>query len=238
MVCMTLVVGGTEPEIEEVEKHASNPRGRGGRRGPTGRAAVALPSPCRRQQTTYYTLIVNGMPANEISVSFVQTVHTAGIGAGVFLGLLWPVKGDKITPTEHCITPVRAAYLKTQRGDDKNFCTESHGLELAKNEGAIGRVYITTALQGLRDLVRQRRRREGLAWYGSRRRRGGLALEACVTWHGSRWRREGVAGKGHRSSAARDSRRLPRARAGAQLRRASATWHGSYSASGSAWYGS
>ena len=133
-----------------------------------------LPSPCRRQQTTYYTLIVNGMPANEISVSFVQTVHTAGIGAGVFLGLLWPVKGDKITPTEHCITPVRAAYLKTQRGDDKNFCTESHGLELAKNEGAIGRVYITTALQGLRDLVRQRRRREGLAWHGSRRRREGL----------------------------------------------------------------
>ena len=218
MVCVTLVVGGTEPGIEEVKKHASNPRGRGGRRGPTGRAAVALPSPCRRQQMTNYTLIENGMPVREISESFVQTVHTAGIGAGVFLGLLWPVKGDKITPTEHCITPVRAAYLKTQRGDDKNFCTESHGLELAKNEGAIGRVYITTALQGLRDLVRQRRRREGLAWYGSRRRRGGLALEACATWHGSRWRREGVAGKGHRSSAARDSRRLPRARAGAQLR--------------------
>ena len=64
------------------------------------------------------------------------------------------MKGDKITPTEHYSTPVRAAHLKTQRGDDKNFCTESHGLELAKNEGAIGRMYITTALQGLRDLVR------------------------------------------------------------------------------------
>ena len=113
-----------------------------------------LPSPCRRQQMTNYTLIENGMPTREISESFVQTVHTAGIGAGVFLGLLWSVKGDKITPTEHYITPVRAAYLKTQRGDDKNFCTESHGLELAKNEGAIGRMYITTALQGLRDLVR------------------------------------------------------------------------------------
>ena len=50
---------------------------------------------------TNYTLIENGMPAREISESFVQTVHTAGIGAGVFLGLLWPVKGDKITPTEH-----------------------------------------------------------------------------------------------------------------------------------------
>ena len=60
-------------------------------------------------------------------MSFVQTVHTAGIGAGVFLGLLWSVKGDKITPTEHYITPGRAAYLKTQRGDDKNFYTESYG---------------------------------------------------------------------------------------------------------------
>ncbi len=35
---------------------------------------------------TYYTLIVNGMPAREISEGFVQTVHTEGIGAGVFLG--------------------------------------------------------------------------------------------------------------------------------------------------------
>ena len=105
--CATLVVGGTEPGIEEVKRHANNPRGRSGWRGPTGRAAVALPSPCRRQQMTNYTLIENGMPVREISESFVQTVHTAGIGAGVFLGLLWSVKGDKAAPTEHYITPVR-----------------------------------------------------------------------------------------------------------------------------------
>ncbi len=86
MVCATRVVGETEPGIEEVKRHASNPRGHGGWRGPTGRAAVALPSHCRRQQMTYYTLIVNGMPAREISEGFVQTVHTEGIGAGVFLG--------------------------------------------------------------------------------------------------------------------------------------------------------
>ncbi len=73
MVCVTLVVGGTEPGIEEVKEHANNPRGRGGRRGPTGRAAVALPSPRRRQQMTNYTLIENGMPVRGISESFQDT---------------------------------------------------------------------------------------------------------------------------------------------------------------------
>jgi len=51
------------------------------------------------------------------------------------------VKGDKITPTEHYVTPERAAYLKTLRGDDKNFASESYGTELAKNESAIRRVW-------------------------------------------------------------------------------------------------
>ena len=51
------------------------------------------------------------------------------------------MRGDKITPTDHYVTPERRAYLKTQRGDDKNFGSESYGIELAKNESAIGRVW-------------------------------------------------------------------------------------------------
>ena len=31
--------------------------------------------------------------------------------------------------------------MKTLRGDDKNFGTESYGIELAKDESAIGRVW-------------------------------------------------------------------------------------------------
>jgi len=44
--------------------------------------------------------------------------------------LLWSVKGDKITPTEHYVTPERRAYLKTLCGDDKNFGSESYGVKL------------------------------------------------------------------------------------------------------------
>ena len=51
------------------------------------------------------------------------------------------MKGDKITPVEHYVTPERATYLKILRGDDKNFGSESYGIELAKNESAIGRVW-------------------------------------------------------------------------------------------------
>ncbi len=60
---------------------------------------------------------------------------------GAAYGLLWSVEGAKITPTEHYATPGRAAYLRTLRGDDKNFGTESYGIELAKNESAVGRVW-------------------------------------------------------------------------------------------------
>ena len=55
--------------------------------------------------------------------------------------MFWSVKGDKITPVEHYVTPERATYLKILRGDDKNFGSESYGIELAKNESAIGRVW-------------------------------------------------------------------------------------------------
>ena len=59
---------------------------------------------------------------------------------GASYALLWSVKGDKITPVEHYVTPERRAYLKkTLRGDDKNFGSESYGIELAKNESAVGR---------------------------------------------------------------------------------------------------
>jgi len=58
--------------------------------------------------------------------------------AGAAYALLWSVKGDKITPD---VTPEHRAFLKTLRGDDKNFGTESYGFELAKNESAIGSVW-------------------------------------------------------------------------------------------------
>ncbi len=45
------------------------------------------------------------------------------------------VQGNKITPTEHYVTPERRAYLKTLHGDDKKFGSESYGIELAKNVG-------------------------------------------------------------------------------------------------------
>ena len=60
---------------------------------------------------------------------------------GAAYALFWSVKGDKITPTEHYVTPERAAFLKTLRGDDKNFGSGSYGFELTKNESAIGRVW-------------------------------------------------------------------------------------------------
>ncbi len=49
--------------------------------------------------------------------------------------------GDKVTPTEHYIAPERAAYLKAKRGDDQSFPSKSYGVELAKEQSAIGRVW-------------------------------------------------------------------------------------------------
>ena len=57
---------------------------------------------------------------------------------GAAYALLWSVKGDKITPTEHYVTPERAAYLKTLRGDDKNFGTESYVTKICLNAFARG----------------------------------------------------------------------------------------------------
>jgi len=76
-----------------------------------------------------------------LEFGFGPTCKTVVENEGAAYGLLWSVKGDKITPTEHYVTPERRAFLKTQRGDDKNFGSESYGIELAKNESAIGRVW-------------------------------------------------------------------------------------------------
>ena len=72
---------------------------------------------------------------------FGATCRTTVEDEGAAYALLWSVKGDKITPTEHYVTPERAAFLKTLRGDDKNFGSGSYGFELTKNESAIGRVW-------------------------------------------------------------------------------------------------
>ena len=39
------------------------------------------------------------------------------------------------------MTQERVTYLKTLRGDDKNFAVESYFIEIAKNESAVGRVW-------------------------------------------------------------------------------------------------
>ena len=57
---------------------------------------------------------------------------------GAAHALFWSVKGDKITPIEHYVTPERAAYLKTLRGDDKNFGTESYVTKICLNAFARG----------------------------------------------------------------------------------------------------
>ena len=54
---------------------------------------------------------------------------------------LHTVKGNRATPVEHYAIPERTRNGKTLCGDDKNFCSESCGIELAKNESAIGRVW-------------------------------------------------------------------------------------------------
>ncbi len=46
---------------------------------------------------------------------------------GAAYASLWSVKGDKTMPAEHYVTPESTAFLKTLRGDDKNFDTESFG---------------------------------------------------------------------------------------------------------------
>ncbi len=74
-----------------------------------------------------------------MALEMVESCRTTVEDEGAAYAFLWSVKGDKITPTEHYVTPERRAYLKTLRGDDKNFGSASHGIEFAKNESAVGR---------------------------------------------------------------------------------------------------
>ncbi len=47
-----------------------------------------------------------------LEIGFGPTCKTVVENKGAAYALLWSVKGDKITPTEHYVTPERAAYLK------------------------------------------------------------------------------------------------------------------------------
>jgi len=47
------------------------------------------------------------------------------------------------------VTPERATYLETKRGDDKNFACESYGTQLAKNESAVGRVWASGSAEAI-----------------------------------------------------------------------------------------
>ena len=68
---------------------------------------------------------------------------------GAVYAIFWSAKGGKLTPIDHYISSARAAYLKSKRGDDKNFPSESYGIELEKGQSAIGRVWAT----GIAELV-------------------------------------------------------------------------------------
>ena len=74
-----------------------------------------------------------------LEFGFGATCQTVVENEGAAYGLLWSAKGNKITPTEHYVIPERRAYLKTLHGDDKNFGSESYGIELAKDESAVGK---------------------------------------------------------------------------------------------------
>ncbi len=62
---------------------------------------------------------------------------------GAVYAMFWSptASGDKVTPTDHYVAPARAAYLKEKRGDDRSFPKDSYGVELAKDQSAIGRVW-------------------------------------------------------------------------------------------------
>ena len=45
------------------------------------------------------------------------------------------------------MTPAHAALLKTLRGDDKHFGSESYGIELTQNESAVGRVWASSGTE-------------------------------------------------------------------------------------------
>ena len=75
-----------------------------------------------------------------MALEMVESCRTTVKDTGAAYALLWSAKGDKITPTEHYVTLGQAAFLKALHGDDKNFGSESCGIELAKDESAIGLV--------------------------------------------------------------------------------------------------
>ena len=80
---LKLMVCETELEIGDVVKHAkTTPVGTVADEVPPDVLPLPLPSAAENR---IYTLIKNGMPAKEVSKSFVKTIHTAGIGAWVFL---------------------------------------------------------------------------------------------------------------------------------------------------------
>ena len=74
-----------------------------------------------------------------LEVGFGPTCKSVVEDEGAAYALLWRVKGNRVTPVEHYAIPERTTNGKTLCGDDENFCSESCGIEPAKNESAIGR---------------------------------------------------------------------------------------------------
>ena len=67
----------------------------------------------------------------EVGIGPTAAVNLRGVvdAEGAVYAIFWSAKGDKLTPTEHYISS-RAAFLKSKRGDDKSFPSESYGIEL------------------------------------------------------------------------------------------------------------
>ena len=82
---LKLMVCETELEISEVVKHAkTTPVGTVASEVPPDVLPLPLPIASAAEHRIY-TLIKNGMPVKEISKSFVKSIHTAGVGAWLFL---------------------------------------------------------------------------------------------------------------------------------------------------------
>ena len=76
----------------------------------------------------------------EVGIGSTAAVDLRGVveAEGAVFAIFWSAKGDKLTPTGHYVSPARAAFLGSKRGDGGSVPSESCGIELGKNQGPIG----------------------------------------------------------------------------------------------------
>ena len=76
----------------------------------------------------------------EVGIGSTAAVDLRGVveAEGAVFAIFWSAKDDKLTPTGHYVSPARAAFLGSKRGDGGSVPSESCGIELGKNQGPIG----------------------------------------------------------------------------------------------------